>query len=223
MKLNMSKSHTWFGTKRDTDVIISWFREEGGRQHNGDPLDGEWVADGREVLICFPAIGPVKYWPEDIHLPEIGDNSSKAKREILAKVHQREQPEMTQIDVDRSAVAGLKLPEFRDGRYWVAGHIWFPTIKLKEVFPELSRVCRKFERFIKSHPVVFDNSKGENKSVFEHQICSSGILHQIFAFPEAYGLLKRGDFMVDYLTSSQDYAYFRWRLQQSGLEQPPYA
>jgi hypothetical protein len=214
----MSKSHTWFGTKNDAELIVAWLRDAGARQLNGESLEGEWVADGRELAIHFPSIGPVEFWPEEIPLPECGDNSPRAKLAILARIRQRENPGRPWIDVDRSAIAGLKLPEFRDGRYWVAGHVWFPTSRLKDVFPELNRVCGRFERFLKAHPTVFDNTKGENKSAFDYQICSSGVVHRIFALPEAFALLNKGEFMVDYMASPKTYLEFRRRLQLSGHE-----
>jgi hypothetical protein len=214
----MSKSHTWFGTKSDAELIIAWMRDAGARQLNGDPLEGEWVADGRELALHFPSIGPVEFWPDSIPIPECGDNSPKAKRAILALISQQDHPGRPEIDVDRSAVAGLKLPELRDCRYWVAGHVWFPTSRLKDVFPELNRVCGRFERFLKTYPVVFDNTKGKNNSAFDYQICPSGVIHKVFALPEAYALLNMGKFMVDYLTSPKQYSEFQRRLQLSGQE-----
>jgi hypothetical protein len=214
----MGRSHTWFGTKSDAELIVAWLRDAGARQLDGDPLEGEWVADGRELALHFPSIGPVEFWPDKISTPKIGDNSPRAKREILAMIRQRENPGQPQIDVDRSAVAGLKLPQFRDDRYWVAGHVWFPTSRLKDVFPALNRVCGRFERFLKTHPIVFDNTKGENKSAFDYQICSSGVIQKIFSLPEAYALLNQRRFMVDYLASPKTYSEFRRRLQLSGHE-----
>jgi hypothetical protein len=214
----MAKSHTWFGTKSDAELIIAWLRDAGARQLDGGPLEGELVADGREFALHFPAFGPIEFWPDEISTPRTGDNSPRAKREILAMIWQREHPGRPQIDVDRSAVAGLKLPQFRDDRDWVAGHVWFPTARLKDVFPELNRVCGRFERFLKTHPIVFDNTKGENKSAFDYQICSGGVIQKIFALPEASALLNQGKFMVDYLTSPKMFAEFRRRLQMSGHE-----
>jgi hypothetical protein len=213
----MSKSHTWFGTKNDAELVIDWLRDAGARQLNGNPLEGEWVADGRELALHFQSIGPVEFWPDEIRIP--ANNGPRAKRAILAMISQRENPGGPVIDVDRSAVAGLKLPEHRDGRYWVAGHVWFPTSRLKDMFPELDRVCGRFERFLKTQPCVFDNTKGENKSSFAYQICASGVIQRLFALPEAYELLKQGKFMVDYMASPRTYTDFRRRLQLEGHEQ----
>lgn len=214
----MSKSHTWFATKYDAEAILAWLRDAGARQLSGEPIEGGWEPDGREFVLHFPSIGPVELWPAEIATPPCGDNSPRAKRTILAMISQRENSGRPEIDVDRSAVAGMKLPELRDGRYWVAGHVWFPTSKLKNVFPDLNRICGRLERFFKSHPTVYDNTKGEDTSGFGHQICSSGIVHRIFALPEAYALLKEGAFMVDYFTSPKTYSEFRRRLQLSGHE-----
>ena len=217
----MSRSHTWFATKNDADTILTWLRDAGARRLSGEPLEGEWEPDGREFAIHFPSIGPVEFWPTEICSPTCGDSSPRAKRAILAMICQRENPGRPEIDVDRSAVAGLKLPEFRDRRYWVAGQVWFPTSRLKEAFPELNRICGRFERFLKKHPTVFDNTKGEDTSGYGYQLCTMGIVHRIFALPEAYALLEQGAFMVDNLTSPKTYADFRRRLQLSGHETLP--
>jgi hypothetical protein len=212
----MSKSHTWFGTQADAELIITWLRDAGARQLDGRALAGEWVPDGRELAIHFPSIGPIVFWPDQIPVPECGDISRTAKRAILAMIAQKENAGRPEIDVDRSAVAGLRLPELRDGRYWVAGHIWFPTSRLNEVFPDLNRVCGRLERLLKKQPVVFDSTRGENKSVFDHQICSSGVLHRIVALPEAFALLNKGEYVVDYLASPKQYSEFRRKLQPNG-------
>lgn len=215
----MSKSHTWFGTRNDAELIIAWLRNAGAHLPEEDLPEGKWTADGSEIVLHFPSFGPVEFWPDNIPLPERGDYSVSAKRMILARIAQQEHPGLPQINVGRSAVVGLQLPEWRDNRYWIAGHVWFPTSRLKEVFPQLNRVCSRFERFLKSYSVVYDNTKGQNTSEFDYQICSSGIVHRIFALPEAYELLKHGEFMVDYLVSPRCYADFRRRLQLSGYEQ----
>src|SRR5215217_9743431 len=113
----MGWSHTWFGTKADAELIIAWLNNAGARQLNGDPLEGNWAPDGGERVIQFSSIGPVVFWPGEISLPDVGDNSPRAKRAILASIGNREHPGRPEIDVDQSTVAGLKLPEFRDGRY----------------------------------------------------------------------------------------------------------
>ena len=166
----------------------------------------------------FASIGPLVFWPPKIQLSDYDENSPRWRRAVLTRLEQEETPATPQVDVDKSAVAGLRLPKFRDDRYWVAGHVWFPTSRLKDVFPELGRINQRFERFLKKQRLVFDNTKGEDKCGFGKQICDSGVFQRIYALPEAFDLLERGAFMVDYLVSPRRYADFRIGLQRSGHE-----
>ena len=214
----MSKTHTWFGTKNDTELIVNWLKNAGATRIGGAQLDFDGVTDGREFPIHFPSIGPVTFWPSKINLPEFGDNSPRATRVIMASLKQQESPHQPLIDVDSSAVAGIKLPDFRDGRYWVTGEIWFPTARLQNVFPELNRICQRLERFLGNQSTVFDNRKGNDRTGFKNQLCMSGVLRKVVALPEAFKLIHDGAFMVDHLTSPAMYRDFRYGLQHAGHE-----
>jgi hypothetical protein len=214
----VTKSHDWLGTGNDARTVVAWLRDQGATLVGGGAIEYDGEADGREFAIHFPAIGPVELWPAEIALPPVGDGSFKAKRAILARIQQAENPGRPQIDVDRSAVAGLQLPELRDGRYWVGSQVWFPTSRLEKTFPELNRICQRLERFFGKHPTVHDNRKGEDQSGFGYQLCTSGVLRKLVALPEAFELLRSGAFMIDRLTSPRSYADFRRRLQLSGHE-----
>ena len=205
----MATSHTWFATKNDAEQVIAWLREAGASQASGDPLEGHWEPDGREVALHFPSIGPLIYWPSTIELSEFDENSPRWRRAVLTQLEQEQSPETPQVDVDKSAVAGLRLPQWRDDRYWVAGHVWFPTSRLKSVFPELGRINGRFERFLRKQQLVFDNRKGGDNCGFPRQVCDSGVLQAIYAFPEAFELLQQGACMVDYLASPRRCADFR--------------
>lgn len=220
----MARTHKWFGTANDAGLIVAWLRDAGATRIAGGALDYDGTTDGREFAIHFPSIGPVEFWPDDISVPKygsapkFGDNNPRWKRAILAKIEQERHPEKPQIDPDRSAIAGLRLPEFRDGRYWVAGEIWFPTASLQDTFPQLNRICQRLERFLAKYSTVFDNRKGEDKSGFDYQLCMSGAVLKVVALTEAYELLRGGAFMVDPRASEKYYKDFRRRLQLSGHE-----
>ena len=160
----------------------------------------------------------MNYWPEEIRLADYSENSTRWRHAVLAMIDREAEPSKGMIDSDRSAVAGLQLPELRDGRYWVAGKVWFPTSRLQKVFPELWRISQRFERFLRKHPIVLDNTKGRDVGGFGQQICSEGVIHKIVALPEAYDLLKAGAFMVENLVSPTAYDDFRRRLQRLGFE-----
>jgi hypothetical protein len=137
----VSKTHAWFGTKDDADRVLAWLSEAGARLASGAPLEGDWEPDGRELILHFPSLGPIELWPSEIRLEDYEESSSRWKSAVLTKIRQQEEPHRPLIDSDKSAVAGMQLPELRDGRYWVAGQVWFPTSHLKETFPELNRIC----------------------------------------------------------------------------------
>ena len=214
----MSKTHRWFATKNDVEILLTWLSEAGARLLSGAPVEAIWDLDGLEFGLHFPKIGPVEYWSNDICLSEYEENSLRWRRAVMTQVRQQEQPHRPWVDADKSAVAGIQMPEFRDGRYWVSGEIWFPGSRLKETFPELNRVCARLERFLKQFSTVFDNRKGEDQCGFTYYLCMSGIMQKVVALPEANLLLQHGAFMVDSLVSPTQYAEFRRRLQLSGHE-----
>src|SRR3972149_7813577 len=187
----MATSHTFLATSRDTKIIIDWFCEAGALAVGACLPEAECPSDGREYVLHFPAIGPLEFWPDEINLSDYPENSKRWRKAVIIRYHQEENPQKRQIDADRSAAAGLKLPELRDNRYWVSGCVWFPGSKLRETFPELSRICQRFERFMRKFPKVFDNTKGSDYLPFDFQLCMSGIIQSVVALPEAYAMLDR--------------------------------
>lgn len=107
------------------------------------------------------------------------------------------------------------MPEYRDNRFWVSGCLWFPGSKLRDTFPELARICQRFQRWVRKFPTVYGNTRGENPSRFDSQLCTGGIVQRVVALPEAYALLENGEFMVDYSTSPRCYKDFLWKVQMS--------
>lgn len=193
----MATGFKYFATPKDMEIIIDWLRAAGGTRLHGEPLKFDDLADGSLRVVHFPACGPLNFWPPKIELPEVGDNSPRAKRAILAMEKQIANPDISQIDVDHSAVAGLRLPELVNGQYWVAAEAWFPTCRLRQVFPELGKICGKLERFLAKHPTVFDNRKASEESLFPRQLCTGGVIQKITALPEAFELLNGGAYMID--------------------------
>lgn len=212
----MAQTHTWFATSNDAKLIVSWLRDVGAIVPGAELPKDDHPPDGREFILHLPAIGPVEYWPDDIRLSDYPESSARWRQAVLTKVRQQEHQGVRQIDTDRSAVAGLRLPELRDVQHWVSGCVWFPGSRLRETFPELARICQRFERWVRRFPTVFDNTKGEDKAGFGYYLCMSGLVRRVVALPEAHGLLERGSFMVDHMTSPKCYGEFRRRLELSG-------
>lgn len=216
----MAKDHEWFATYDDAEIVVGWLRDSGATLLDGSDLPAPSEHPGREVAVHFPNVGPVEFWPAAIRLDDYGEQGTpRWKRACLARLSQERNPGQPQIDVDGSAVAGMRFPEFRDARYWVAGHIWFPTANLKVTFPKLHRICQQLERFLLRFPTVYDNRKGEDQIGFGYQLCMSGALQKVVALPQAHEMLEKGAFMIDSLSSPKSYRLFRRRLQLAGYEQ----
>jgi len=212
----MAQTHTWFATNTDAKLIVAWLRASGAVASGTQLPEGDFPADGRELICHFPSIGPLQFWPDKIQLSDYPESSTRWRQAVITTVRQRERPGIQQVDADRSAVAGLRMPELRDGQHWVSGCVWFPGSRLRATFPELSRICQKFERWLRQFPTVFKHPKGEDDQQFDYQLCMSGFVQHVVALPEAHALLEGGAFMVDHMTSPKCYSDFRRRLQLSG-------
>jgi hypothetical protein len=212
----MAQTHTWFGTGTDAKMVVAWLREAGAVASDAELSESDFPTNGREFILHFPSVGPLEYWPDQIRLSDYPESSARWRQAVITTVRQRECPGVRQVDADRSAVAGLRVPELRDGQHWVSGCVWFPGSRLRDTFPELARICQRLERWVRRFPTVFDNTKGENTSRFGYQLCMSGCVRRVVALPEAHTLLERGAFMVDHMASPKFYGDFRRRLQLSG-------
>jgi hypothetical protein len=210
----MAQTHTWFATADDLKLILAWLREAQAEIVGVSSFPTELPADGRELVLHFPSIGPLEFWPDKIDPREYPENSRRWRQAVLLR--DREQPHRRQVDADRSAAAGLLLPELRDGRFWVSGCLWFPGSKLRQTFPDLLRLCSRFERWIRKFPTVFDNTKGEDRGPYSGQLCMGGIIQRVIALPAAATLLQQGAFMVEYMTSPRCYSDFKRHLELTG-------
>lgn len=209
--IKMAQSHTWFATSEDLPLILEWLREA-GTTLVGSPLSiTELTADGTERVLYFPALGPLEYWPTSISLEDYSSHSTQ-RDAALAKSRQQEEPTLRMVNPTKTPAAGLQLPVLRDGKYWISGCLWFPTSSLKTTFPDLHRICQRFERWIRGYPVVFDNRRGKSSPKTMDQIGHGGVVQCINALPASFQLLDRGANMLDYMTSPKLYNDYisRW-------------
>ncbi|MBN8624258.1 MAG: hypothetical protein J0M17_02095 [Planctomycetes bacterium] len=203
----MATSHTWFATDKDWPLILGWLMDAGAQPVDQALTIASIPANSSEFVLYFPAIGAPEFWPDQICLNEYEENTTRWRQALLTKIDTEQRPQRRMIDPQKSPVAGLRTPYLRDGQYWVSGCLWFPTSNLKKVFPELARICGRFERWVRKFPTVFDNRKGDNQSTFDRQICHSSVVQCVTALPDAYSLLNDGMCMVDYMSS--DYTFRR--------------
>ena len=73
----MSQTHDFFATTNDLPIIHDWLREAGGVPYDYSGFDDVPV-DGREIVVHFPAIGPIEFWPDNIKINDFEENSLTA-------------------------------------------------------------------------------------------------------------------------------------------------
>lgn len=154
----MATAHTFFATDEDLPLILDWLKDAGAVPVADGLSVTDFGATGHKIALYFPAIGGLHLWKNPIAVDDFPENSNEWRDALFTKMKE-EDPERPWVDSTKTPSAGLKLPELRDHHYWVSGELWFPTINLRKKFPELGKVCGRFERWIRKFPCVFDNRK----------------------------------------------------------------
>lgn len=197
----MGTSHTWFATDKDLPHLLQWLVDAGAAAVDSTQSLSDFQADGSERVLYFPALGSVEYLSSPIKLSDYSENSHEWRSAALIKSRESDTGSRRMVNAVKTPAAGLQLPQWRDQNYWIAGSLWFPTPNLKNTYPDLFKICQRFERWIKKFPVVFDNRIGKKPTKYHSQICDSQVIQCIYAFSDAYRLLEEGAYMIDYLTS----------------------
>ncbi|MEQ1922671.1 MAG: hypothetical protein ABL952_09195 [Pyrinomonadaceae bacterium] len=205
----MATAHTFLANDEDLPLILNWLKDAGAVPvaHGLDVTD--FGATGHELVLYFPAIGQVNFHADPANMSEYQENSSNWLQALWTRIKQEEQPGRKFVDTNKTPAAGLRLPALKDDKYWVSGELWFPTINLRKIFPELGKICGRFERWIRKYPCVFDNRNGKYNGEFVGQIAQAEIVKCINALPSAYQLLQNGHHMRDYMVN--DKSFERWK------------
>lgn len=204
----MATSHTFLATNEDLPLILDWLKAAGAVSVAGIEIN-DFGATGHKIALYFPEIGNLHFLENPISLSEFSENSAEWRRAFLTNLEQDKDLERNWVDSNRTPSAGLKLPDLLEDRYWVSGALWFPTSNLRKTFPELGKLCGRFERWIRKFPCVFDNRKNPIKNLFPNQIAQADIVKCITALPDAYRLLNDGHKMLDYMVSSSRVASWK--------------
>jgi hypothetical protein len=217
----MPRTHYWFATDVDTKSVIAWLRDNGAVPINGrfDEVD---YTQAKELLLHFPDIGPVEFWPAGIDPTQYQRNSARRRSAIRAQVLQRNTPGASVIDWDKSATATFCCPFKRSGRFWTTSELHFTASKLKDTFPDLNRTCSRFHTWLRKNELVYDNTRPELFSPFEYNL--GGMDHcvrRVYALPEALRLLQKSEIMTDWNMNESRYQVFLKTLRLRGIEVEP--
>jgi len=208
----MSQSHYWFSVASDYQMVINWLVNEGAVASGGSFRAHEQ----KEIVLLFPAVGAITYWPDSIRPSEYPESSPRWRDAVIAMEWQKRNPGKRLVDPDFSAVAQLRPPYQKPEGIWVGGELFFPGSKLKERFPALYSLCGRFERWLRKNPLVYDNTRRELFSPFQWSLCTSGTVKKVFAFPEAHRLLESGACMCDWGVTDFVYSKFLRALELQG-------
>lgn len=212
----MATAHTFLATDEDLPLILDWLKDAGAVPVAEELDVTDFGATGHKIALYFPSIGKLKYSQDPIVVNEFPENSPSWLDALLNRMKQQETPGRKIVDSNKTPSAGLRLPELREGRYWVSGELWFPTINLRKKFPELAKICGRFERWIRKFPCVFDNRKPVTEGLFLNQIAQADIVKCINSLPRAYQLLEDGEYMSDYMVSPESFEYWKERWHVAG-------
>jgi hypothetical protein len=213
----MATSHTFFATRDDFQSVLDWIANSGGKLYSGslEPFD---YSSELELVFNFPNLGSVVFWPKSIDLSDYPENSDRWRSAVITQHHQADRPGVPMIDADNSPVAGVTPPYFRDGRFWVSASVWFPTSNLRKRFPDLSRVCARFQSWLRKNTLVFDNTKPNIYSPYDHNLCMTGIVEKVYALPKAASILQAGGIMIHHMLSPRVYEDFVKSLRLRGID-----
>src|SRR5436190_9180578 len=105
-----------------------------------------------------------------------------------------------EVDVERSPVVLLVLPQVRHGILWTAGEVQFLAERMRSSFPGLQRVLTNFRQWLRAFPVVFrqprlpETSGGPWDYYLEGGI--RNVSDEVFALPAGMTALGRGQYFV---------------------------
>ena len=189
--------------------MLNWLKDAGAVPV-AEGLDvTDFGATGHEIALYFPGTGKLEFYPSRIDITQYPENSATWLNALLNRIRQDETPDQKIVDSNKTPTAGLKLPELWEDRFWVTGELWFPTINLRKTFPELAKICGRFERWIRKFPCVFDNRKSMTECRFPNQIAQADIVKCINALPHAFSLLEDGHHVFDYMVSEERIEFWK--------------
>jgi hypothetical protein len=214
----MSHAHLFLATPTDYQVLADWLREHGAVATNGNYLQPDY-SSSQGLTIHFPQFGPISLWPDMIDGTEYPGGSPRWKLAMLARIRQQAEPARKLIDVDNSPVALLKIPHKRNGQLWTTGELEFPTSKLRERFPGLEKYNSQFQRWLRSFPLVFDNTVKPPRNEFLPRLGGMGsFLTRLYSLPEAAQSLAAGQCFVHHLISDLSFERYLHEVELRGTK-----
>lgn len=104
--------------------------------------------------------------------------------------------EAGEIDMSRSALASVFLPKLRRKVLWTVGEVHFLPKEIREQFPALESARSRFDRWLRSHPKVFDQAQPEEGYAYYLEGGIQNVARRIFALPSGLKALQVGQYFI---------------------------
>jgi hypothetical protein len=105
-----------------------------------------------------------------------------------------------EVDASKSPLVSIDPPKVRRGVLWTVGEVHFLTTNMADAFPELERMRRKFQTWLKQFPVVWERQRGGEEGYgYYLEGGSKNVADRIFGLPLGLAAFEAGqDFVADH-------------------------
>lgn len=100
------------------------------------------------------------------------------------------------FDVSRSPLVTVFPSKVRRRSLWTVGEVHFVAKHASNEFPLLESIRRRFERWLRSHPEVFDQANPQSAYTYCLEGGVQNIAPKIFALPSGFEAIEAGQYFV---------------------------
>ncbi|WP_206026266.1 hypothetical protein [Roseimicrobium sp. ORNL1] len=100
------------------------------------------------------------------------------------------------LEFRKSPVANLFLPQIKRGVLWTVGELHFLATPLRQLFPELHKISRKFAGWLSSHECIFTHGNAGNPYDYYLEGSVRSFDCPIYAFESGLAAIRRERYFV---------------------------
>lgn len=108
------------------------------------------------------------------------------------------QPSSGPIDPRRSPIASIFVPEQIRSVLWTAGEVHFLATPLRQTFPELHAISRRFAKWLQRFECVFESTGKDGDFDYYLEGDLRNLDSPIFALPAAFTALRSGQYFTSH-------------------------
>jgi len=101
-----------------------------------------------------------------------------------------------EFDVSLSPLVTVVPPKVRRGALWSVGEVHFLAKNAASTFPLLDSIRRRFEKWLGSHPIVFDQGDPQGDYAYYLEGSIRNIAPKVFALPSGLDAIKSEQYFI---------------------------